>query len=413
MPSWGRPSGARNGKRRKERDRQTRQQAEARRFEEIDSDDDDGQGVGLSRPYVSDELYFTGADLSRSRPWNQRTHSHDYTSEFSDDGEDPDESLGGTMQLALRDKEELLVHKALERIRRAQMLGRTNVKLTQPEIDALARKRRKDEATRKAPWSSSKGSDRRRSGGQLSETVDERPGNRRLRTPLQTYENGEFPNPRRATPPGNLFPGPDGNTSYQPFPRHPSSAPGPHNRSSRSGSRSASSHSQQQSTPPLPSSQLRPPKERYFSVPEASRPPPTFSPNTLPRRLPDDPSWIPRPQSSLSNPASTYPPSSPHVSPHYFQGRRIVSSPPEAQLVGSRRGESSPMPYGTSPEPSRMHREHSGHEGENYMRNNDDSEDDEDDDYGVQVDVVTYGQSPGINVRSEDSASIKPRRGER
>lgn len=394
-----------------ERDRQTSQQ-EARRFEEIESDDDDGQGVGLSRPYVSDELYFTGADLSRSRPRNQRTYSHDYNSESSEDGRDVDESLGGTMQLALRDKEELLVHKALERIRRAQMLGRKNVKLTQPEIDALARKRRRDTATRKAPLSSSKGADRRRSGGQPNGTVEQGPSDRRLRPPLSMYENGENPSPRRATPPGILFPGPDGSASYQPF-GHYSSAYN-NNRSSRSGSRSASSHSQQQNSPPLPSSQFHPPKERYFSVPETSQPPPTFTSNTLPRRLPDDPNWIPRPQSSSSNPVQTYSPPSPHVPSNYFQGQRIISGPPDSQYVGSRRGVSSPMPYGTSYESSHMHREHSGHRGDDYMRNKDDTEDDDDDDdYGVQVDVVPYGQGYGINVRSEDGAGTRPRRGER
>lgn len=413
MPSWGRPSGARKGNRGKERDRQSRLREEARRIEEIESDDDDGQGVGLSRPYISDELYFTGADLNRSRSRNQRTYSHDYTSESSEDGEALDESLGGTMQLALRDKEELLVHNALERIRRAQILGRTNVKLTQPEIDALARKRRKDEATRKARLSISRASDRRRSGGQLSETVEQRPSNRRPRAPLSTRENGDFSSPRRATPPGVLFPGPDGNATYQPFGHYPSAAPESHNRSSRSGSRSASSHSQQQSTPPLPSSQSRPPKERYFSVPEASRPSPTFQPNTLPRRLPDDPNWNPRPQSFLSNPAQSHSPPLPHVPSRYVQGRRVVSGPPESQYVGSRRGEPSSMLYGTLSEPSHMHREHSGHGEDEYMKNNDDTEDEDNDDYGVQVDVVPYGQGYGINVRSEDNPSIRPRRGER
>ncbi|MCJ1470586.1 hypothetical protein MMC07_009232 [Pseudocyphellaria aurata] len=390
MPSWGRPSGAHKGKREKGRDRQIRRREEARRFEEIESDDDDGQGVGLSRQYVGDELYFTGADLSRSRPRNQRTRSHD-TSESSE-ADDVDENIGGIMQLALRDKEESLVHKALERIRRAQMLGRTNVKLTQSEIDALARKRRKDEATRKAPLSSSSAIDRRPGSTQLSDTVEQRPSNRRLRNPRSTYRSDEFPGSRHATLPEILLPGTDGKASYQAFGQYSSAAPGQHNRSPRSGSRSASSHSQLQSTPPLPSSQFRSPKERNFSVPETSRPPPTISPNSLPRRLPDDPNWIPRPQSSSSNPAQIYSPPSAHVPSHYFQGRRIVSGPPELQYMGSRRGgDSSPIPYPTSSEPSHMHREHSGRRGDDFIRNNDDTEDD-DDDYGVQVDVVPYGQ---------------------
>ena len=404
MPSWGRPSGARKGKRGKEQDKQTRQREEARRFEEIESDDDDGQGVGLSRPFVSDELYFTGADLSRSRP-PQRTYSHNHTSEFSEDEEDVDGSLGGPMQLALRDKEELLVHRALERIRRAQMLGRTNVKLTKPELDALARKRRKVEATRKDRLSGSKANDSRRSSGQTIETVEQKTSKRRLGTPISMYENGEFSNSGHAAPPAILLPGPDGNEFYQPFGHYSSAATGPYNRSSRSGSRSASSHSQQQSTPPLPSSQFGPPKERNFSASKASRPPSTLPPNTLPRRLPDDPNWIPRPQSCSSNTAQPFSPPQSHVPSHYFQGRRTVSGPPESQYVDLGRGDTSPMPYSTSSEPSHMHLEHSGHD--------DDTEDDDDNEYGVQVDVVPYGQGYGINVRPEDSARRRPRRDER
>ena len=69
------------------------------------------------------------------------------------------------------------------------------------------------------------------------------------------------------------------------------------------------------------------------------------------------------------------------------------------------RGDTSPMPYSTSSEPSHMHLEHSGHD--------DDTEDDDDNEYGVQVDVVPYGQGYGINVRPEDSARRRPRRDER
>lgn len=71
------------------------------------------------------------------------------------------------------------------------------------------------------------------------------------------------------------------------------------------------------------------------------------------------------------------------------------------------------MPYSTISEPSHMHREHSGHGGDDHTRANDDTEEDDDDDYGVQVDVVPFGQGYGINVRAEEGAAIRPRRGER
>lgn len=422
MPSWGRPSGARKGKKGKGRDRQSRQQEEARRFEEVDSDDDDGQGVGLDRSYGSDELYFTGADMG-SRPRTRRTTSHDYDytsgSSGHEDG-DMNDGSGGTMQLALRDKEDKLVRQALERIRRAQVLGRTNVELTQPEIDALARKRRKDESAKIAPGLGTNSAERRPSGGHSNDIAKEqRLSSKRTRAPLSAYDKIETPVPGRATPPGIVVPGPDGNPSYQPFDPYLSTHPKPYNRSSRSGSRSASSHSQHQRTPPQPSSQFRPPKARYFSVPEASRAP---QPTPLARRLPDDPNWIPRPRSASSNPPyptnaglnQTYSPPLPQMRPHYAQGRRNVSGPPEMQHFGSRSGDSSPMPYAASSEPSIPHREHSGDMTGEYARNSDDSDnDDDDEDYGVQVDVIPYNQGYGINVRPEDFAVGRSRRGER
>ena len=422
MPSWGRPYGAHKGKRGKGRDRESRQQAEARRFEEVDSDDDDGQGVGLDRSYVSDELYFTGADMgSRPRARRMTTHDYDYASDSSEHGDgDVNDGSGGTMQLALRDKEEQLVRQALERIRRAQMLGRTNVDLTQLEIDALARKRRKDESTNKALGLGLKSADRRTSGGRSNEVPKEqRLNGKKIRAPLSAYDNIETSASGRATPPGIVVPGPDDNPSYQPFDPYPPTHPKPYNRSSRSGSRSASSHGQHQSTPPLPSSQFRPPKARYFSGPEASRPP---QQNLLPRRLPDDPNWIPRPRSASSNPPypnnasphQTYSPPLSQVRPHYPQGRRNVSGPPEMQHFSSRSGDSSPMPYAASSESSIPHREHSGDMAGEYVAISDDSDnDDDDEDYGVQVDVVPYSQSYGINVRPEDYAVGRSRRGER
>ncbi|KAL8918495.1 MAG: hypothetical protein Q9208_007302 [Pyrenodesmia sp. 3 TL-2023] len=81
------------------------------------------------------------------------------------------------MQVALRNKEDLLVQQALERIRRAQVLGKRNVKLTQPEIDALERKRRQDEARRTRVGSGSTQLDKRRSSGQLQLVgKDSKPG---------------------------------------------------------------------------------------------------------------------------------------------------------------------------------------------------------------------------------------------
>lgn len=398
------------------------QQEDIRRFEEVNSDDDDDQGVELDRSYVRDELFFTGGDMgSRSRTRRTTGHDYDYTSGSSGDGDvDVDDGFGGKMQLALRDKEEKLVQNAFERIRRAQMLGRTNVELTQSEIDALARKRRKDETTHKALGLGSKSGDRRLNGGLSNDIVKEQKLNsRRIQAPLSAYENIEHPSSGRATPSGIIVPGSDGSPSYQSFGQYPSATQNPYNRSSRSGSRSASSHSQHQITPPIPPSQLRLPKARYFSGPVATRP---QQPPPLPRRLPDDPNWIPQPRSASSNPPyptntnkhQTYSPPVPQMRLHHLQGRRNVSGPPEMQYFDSRHEDSSSLPYAVSSGPSTSHIEKSGDKASEYVRNSDDSDiEDGNEDYGVQVDVVSYDHGYGINVRPEDSDVGRSRRGAR
>ena len=416
MPLWGRPSGARKGMKEKGRNRKTRQWEESRRFEEIDSDGDDEQGVVLDSSFMGDELYFTGADLG-SRPQIRRSHGYDelFGSSEEEQGLD-DDSSGGTVQVALRDKQDLLVQKALERIRRAQQLGRTDVELTQPEIDALTRKRRKDEAARKAGVRSSEVAKRRQSSGQLKEALrDQRSSNRRIKTPISHF-GGPPPSPKQTTPPGIVILGPDGNPSYQAFEHYPTIAVEPYSRPSRSGSQSASSHSQLKSTPPLTSSQFRPPKARYFSVPEATRPSSMYPTNPQSHRLPDDPNWHPRPRSASSTPSyaartvqdQTYLPSLPYKHSQHAQARRNVSRPPESQYIRSRKKNPQPMHFAATSEPS-LHLERPSQRLQEYSRSSDDADDDNGD-YGVEVDVGPYGQSYGVKIRPEEFASGRIKR---
>ena len=313
------------------------------------------------------------------------------------------------MQLALRDKEDLLVEKALERIRRAQMLGKTNVKLTQPEIDALERKRKKEEAKRKSSISNSRGTDRRRSSGQSSPVSrDHKPSRKKSKGYLSAYDGESSSSSRRATPPGILVPGPTGVPVYSPLGYYPPTTASK-GRSSGSASRSASSHSLAQVSPPLPRVQ----KIRYSSGPEPPQPLPPLS-----RRLPDDLNWIPRPRSSSSVSSQPHPPDPyqyrayspplPQIPPQYSQGRRIVSSPQPDVQYPRVRGE----PHARSSDPSLIRMEHAG------QRTPSDSEDatgsdDDDADEGVQVDVVAYGQSYGVNTRPGGSFRERPRRGQR
>ena len=136
MPSWGRPSWGRNGgssrkdsdntRRRQEWERQQKEWESSRRFEELDSESDNDEGVDIgyrSRDYALED---------------EENSDDDY------DGQDD-------MQIAMRDKEVVLADRAMARIRRAQELGKENVKLTPAESDALERRMARDRAKGRKP----------------------------------------------------------------------------------------------------------------------------------------------------------------------------------------------------------------------------------------------------------------------
>lgn len=376
----------------------------------MDSDEDDGQGVGLDGAFVSDELHFTGADLGR-RSRRRKVYDDRISSESSGDGYGSEDGAGGTTQIALRGKEELLVQKALERIRRAQMLGRTNVKLTQLEIDALERKRRKDEAERVRQKPEIRNADRRRSSGQSRDVSREQKSSRKSKGYFSAYDGESLSNSRRATPPGVLVPGPAGVPAYSPLGYYPPTT-APQGGSPRSGSRSASSHSVAQTPPPLP----RALKKRYSSGPDPAQPSPAPRSPQSSRRLPDDPNWIPRPRSSSSVSSQPYPPDQyqayspllPQIPQQYSQGRRVVSSPQPDLQYPRVRGE----PQARSSEPSSLRREHSRQSSPERSESEEGSISDDDEGDGVQVDVVPYNQGYGVTMRPEP-ARERQRRGQR
>lgn len=388
------------------------QWVEDRRFEEIDTDDDIGQGVGLDGVFSSDKLFFTGEDLGRQR----RRYEYSSSSESSDYSET--DRKDGELQVALRDKEELLVQKALERIRRAQMLGKKNVKLTQPEIDALERKRRKeevlkDQASHRSSRSKSKGGDQRRSSGPSNLAIQGRePIKRKSKGYFSAYEAESSSASRRATPPGVLVPG-SGVVGFSPLGQQPSGQ----GKSSPYGSRSPSSHNLTQVFPPA----SRGSKKRL----SADAQNPTLLPPRSPvmsRQLPDDAEWTPRPRSASSASGQyhpydpyqyqVYPPHSPQLpshDSHHGQSRRVTSSP-QAEIRYPRLRETAQP---RSPEPSSLRREHSGYESP------DDSDDaerflsDDDEDEGVQVNVVPYGQGYEMDISSERIVRQRQRKGGR
>ncbi|KAL8696016.1 MAG: hypothetical protein Q9224_003018, partial [Gallowayella concinna] len=407
-PSWERSSWNKAG---------TRRQPQERQFEEIESDDDDGQGVTLDRSYFGNELDITGGDLA-THTRNRRKLIHETDSQSSEEGQGFESRSSGTMQLALRNKEDRLVEQALERIQRAQMLGKRNVKLSQPEIEALERKRRKDEARSTRAASDSRHADRRRSSGQLKVAAKElKSGYRRSVGEGATYEGSYASDGKAGTPPGIMVPGPDGRLSHTPMGYYPSAAnQAPGSRGSRSGSRSGSSASLQQSTSPLSPSQYWSPQPRYPSDLEHTLPTPASRNSPSLRRLPDDPRWNPRPRSASSN--QPYPPPDQHYYQQYSspplptpgQGRRIVSGPAEIQYPNLRRPLPTLSTHAALSEPSLQRRAHSG---EQHEHSGDAEDSDDDDDYnGVQVNVLphAYGYEVGRGPEPRPGVRSRPPR---
>ena len=405
-PYWGRPSGAGGGRREKvRRNRYSTSQAyeHVRRFEELDSDIDEDQGVELGDEYDSDQLRFTGADLGRLR----RTSRDSYTTSsdvsdisFTEDQEyEEDEN---NMQLAirdkeLRDKEEILYQKALARIQRAQELGKTNVRLSPQEIKVIERKSRKDTgSSKKPPKNDLRGSDRRRSGSLLA-LKDKPPTKKKSKGQVSKDDKDPPPSPRSSAPPGLLIQDREA-PAFAPFGYYPE--PG---RSSRTSSRNASNSSLHQT-----SSRSSHQKRNSLTPSESTN----YSPPLSRRQLPDDPNWAPRPRSASSNygypalpeqyvnPPSSHPytayapPPLPVVPAQYYQpgpgGRRIISAPSEMGYphLGSRRSMADPSPL-------QRHRsaEESGTTEESASEDDSSGE-------GVQVDVpVGYGHGERIEVR--------------
>ena len=153
MPHWGRPPGARL-KRRSRNAWDSQSWGYDPRFEELDdTDEDDLHGVELDRGYaqkryVSDELHFTGMDLGSGKARQRRSENvyneHSDSEAYGYDN-DPTTRRPYNVQFMLREKEDQLVERALERIARARAMGKTNVKLSQAEIDALERAERRQQ----------------------------------------------------------------------------------------------------------------------------------------------------------------------------------------------------------------------------------------------------------------------------
>ena len=401
MPLWGRPSGARQGMKRKEWERQQREWEAQRRFQEIDSESDDHEhSPGLDRQFPSDELYFTGADLGRlSRDRRTYEYSDDSEDTYDDDDYDDDMGNGGAMQIALREKEEVLVERAMERIRRAQMLGKPHVKLTAPERDALARKMENDQDKSKRPALKSKSNNLWKFGSRSNTSQTALVPTATKRKSRLSFKPTKADSGRRGQPSPSrvMVAGSDGQQHYAPMGDYPPPRPGnsPYPPFSQPGSRSTSTHSLQHPAPPT---QYRSPPKRYYSVPEQHHPYPS-RPSPPPRPMPDEPNWQPRPRSS---PGSPYPPDfrpyqvySPRQPPlphqYPYSDRRYASGPPDIGYPSLQ-----PAPPNANP----------------YAYSTGNSEDDTEYDYddtSVQVDV-DRGYTVNVSTRQSGSGASRQRK---
>ena len=317
------------------------------------------------------------------------------------------------MQVALRNKEDLLVQTALDRIHRAQMLGKANVTLTQPEIDALERKRRQDKMKSKSSDSSRRNSGSRRTSGQLKVSLKEQKSTRRKSSgPVDgRSRDSSSASSKHAPPPGMIVPVPGGVPYYAPFEQYP---PGTQGRSPRAGSRSGNTQSLHQRNPNSPTDQARMQQVRYLPDPEGSSSPSPQSPS-IPRRLPDDPSWLPRPRSASSNqsypgPYQPYPPPSPQIPPHYGPGRRHISGPPDVQYLGTRRMGGSSRSHEAYASQSPLREIPPYHPSNEHPSSESASDEDlSGSDHGVQINVVPRGETYEIEKGPEETSSRRRR----
>lgn len=421
MPSWGRPPGAKESRRRRrwEQEREAWQEA---RVEELDCDDTDTQGVGINfdkKRFASDTLHFTGTDLA-STSKARKGYTYDTASSDSDSGESEDEE-GNAMQVALRDKEEALVQSALARIRRAQEKGKTRVKLNPEELDALERRRQRLQAaaTTKGGKGSGAGSGsekRRRSDQHLISVPIAETQSRKKGKSKQVNESDTRPLGPSGSP-GMLVAGADGVT-YAPLGYYPPQAGS--SRHSPPRPRSSASQQHRGTTPPQFAYQQGQP--RYYS--ESARPTSSSS-NGSRRPLPDEEDWVPN--SRRSSASSHMDPFEyqvdnghpPPIPQQYIKGRRMVPAPPEIAYSTLRRS----PPFGSysgarepTSDPASRRRPSSRDNPENNPESpasSSDDDDDESDDLGngVQVFVEEREAPKGKPVSRKPVASRKKGKG--
>lgn len=409
------------------------------RVEEIEESDDDEDGVDLDsrfagRRFASDELRFTGIDLGGSNTRARRRRPRTAYDEDSDDSEDDDyspehgeEGYSRDMQVMLREKEDLLVERALERMRRARELGKTNVKLTRAEIDALERAERRQKISvplpkppkgKKAAQTRPKLADKKqskgdRSSGNNSPALKAIEPRRRGKSSSGSREPAPLPYP---VLPDEQYSAGGRALMYAPQGYYPPPDARPSSSTSRPGSRTTSAHSlrqQQSHTPPVPQYQHPYQQGRYHSNPDVYQVrPPAGGVQAYQRSDPSDPNWEPRARSSSSlvsyqidhsNPTAY---SSQGPAPPRFDPNDPRFASPQAQRISS----GPPDLYTAHAPIYRQPQEQLYLPGQGANANQDDEDEDSDEDAGVQVEVTERpGGDYGVQTRATASAAAAKR----
>lgn len=446
--NMGRPPGAPSSGRRPQ-DWEFRQPARYDgRFEVLDSDEDEAQGVHLDantyairdardRGYAGDELYFDGYDLGQTRP--RRRQAFD---EFDSEEEDVRQQRGIAYQVAVRDKEEALVQSALERISRARAMGKANVNLSPEEMEALERrpgqppepipslasppatpvkgKAKAGSRTNSSTSLTGQKTRRKRSSILGQSTPPSAKSNSKAKIDRKPVPEQALPYPSGAGPPGIMVPGPNGVPVYAPLvygppsPEYVRSQPS----ASESRSRSSSKHSRRESstTPErIDAAYLHYPP-RYYP-PSSSMRPRSSSSN---RSLPDDIDWYaPMPSArnrSTSNTQYAAYRTSPNTEDYdapptlpAAQGRRnanSASSPTDMRYAALRRGQASSSPLTQRPAgPAHANSDPVARRTSGLSRElEESSESSSGEDQGVQVNIVPDAIGSGYSINRAPAA---------
>ncbi|KAL4812241.1 hypothetical protein BDW67DRAFT_129599 [Aspergillus spinulosporus] len=140
MPQWGRPPGAHLGRQSGRRGGQLVDGATR-----VEEPSGEAEGQFGSRSNRLDTRQLAGlrgkGDILRSSVLDQDNGQGPFDGADYDIYEDSNKTVAYAVQLALKDNEDWLVERALERIRRAHSEGHKNVTLSNREIEALERRR--------------------------------------------------------------------------------------------------------------------------------------------------------------------------------------------------------------------------------------------------------------------------------